>query len=183
MNIEIFKPSIDDAKKMIEVLDSTWITTYRDLIPDSILSYRISIREDRLKEMSENILKNNNYFVARYNDEIIGLVEYGKSRNSDYKDYGEIYSLYVLEEYQGISAGKRLFFKAIKELIEMNYKNMLLNVLVGNKAVNFYEKFDGKIVGKRQDDYDGNIVTENIMIFKDLSNLYKLKVGETDDRN
>ena len=38
MNIEIFKPSIDDAKKMIEVLDSTWITTYRDLIPDSILS-------------------------------------------------------------------------------------------------------------------------------------------------
>ena len=98
---------------------------------------------------------------------------YGESRNSQYPNSGEIYSLYVLKEYQGHGLGKDLFMLGIKELINKGYTSMILNVLDGNKTIYFYEKYGGKKVSTKQAEFHDIEITEHVMYYENLKDIYK----------
>ena len=81
--------------------------------------------------------------------------------------------MYLLKEYQGNGYGKQLFLFGIKELLQRGYKDIILNVLEGNKTIYFYEKFGGKIVGERIDVYQNILLKEKIMYFENIEYLLK----------
>ena len=61
-------------------------------------------------------------------------------------DCGEVYAIYLLEEYQGRGIGYRLMCEACEKL--KTYDRIALWVLEGNeKAIRFYERFGFRFDG------------------------------------
>lgn len=164
-----------DTKSIIDISNKTWITTYKGLLSDKTLNDKITKTETRIKKLKNIIKDNNNYYVAIVDNKIIGFISYGKSRNKKYENYGEINALYVLKEYQKLGIGKKLFLKGIENLVNLGFKNMILNVLEGNNTINFYKHFNGEIIDQRYDYFSDELIKENIMLFKDINKLINKK--------
>lgn len=176
-NIIIRKALSSDARSIIELTTYTWLTTYKGLMPDELLESRLNTIDERTQQTKESLEKKilekrNNTFVAEVDGKVVGMLGYGKSRNENYSDSGEIYAIYVLKDYQGYGIGKKLFMTGIKTLIEQGYNSMILNVLEGNKTIHFYEKYGGKNVDSKTDNFAGVDLTENVMFFDNLKKIY-----------
>lgn len=172
MNISIRKGNENDARGVVEVNTYTWLTSYKGLIPDEVLENRVKSMDERVLKIANSIREKDNLYIAVDNEKVVGIMTYGKSRNDNYAECGEIYSLYVLDKYQGLGIGKKLFMIGIEELIKNGFNSIILNILDGNKTIAFYEKFGGKKVGSKQDDFGGTKLTENIMYFDNLNKIY-----------
>lgn len=81
MNIIIRKANIEDAKEIVEVKMSSWLTSYKGLIPDEVLKNRQDTMKERIIKTEKQIKEYNNIYVAVDNDKVIGTMSYGKSRN------------------------------------------------------------------------------------------------------
>ncbi len=173
MNIKIRKATEQDARGITEVNTYTWLTTYKGIIPDDILENRLKTMEERIIKTAKAIKnKQDDFYVALIDNKIVGIMCYGKSRNKDYPDCGEIYAIYVLKEYQGYHIGTKLFLTGIKQLKNAGFNNMILNVLEGNPAIKFYEKFGGIKKGFQQELLSDFNLKENIMYFTNLEKIY-----------
>lgn len=87
---------------------------------------------------------------------MIGTTSYCKSRFEDYRDWGEIISIYFLPEYIGKGYGKILLKKAVGELKSLGLKQIFLWVLEENhQARHFYEKCGFKNSGDYMDSIIG----------------------------
>ena len=173
MNIIIRKANIEDAKEIVEVKMSSWLTSYKGLIPDEVLKNRQDTMKERIIKTENQIKEYNNIYVAVDNDKVIGTMSYGKSRNEKYKDYGELNFIYLLDEYKGLGIGKRLFFTGIREIIDMGFNSFILNVLKGNKTIGFYEKYKGKKIDQKEEYFGEQKLTEYIMLFEDINKIYE----------
>ena len=173
MNIIIRKANVEDSRGIVEVKMSSWLTTYKGLMPDEVLKNRQDTIEERIPRTESQIREYNNIYVAVDNDRVIGTMSYGESRNEKYKDYGEINFIYLLDEYKGQGIGKKLFMTGIKELIDMGYNSMILNVLECNKTIGFYEKYSGKKIEQKEEVFYNTPLVENIMLFEDLNKIYE----------
>ena len=181
MDIVIRKAKETDARGIVEVNAYTWFTTYKGLMPDELLENRIKTIDDRVSKTANSIKEKDNAFVALDGYKVIGIMSYGKSRNENYPDSGEIYSIYILKDYQGLSLGKKLFMIGINELISKGYNSMILNVLDGNDTIKFYEKYCGVKVGEKKDNFGDTILIENIMYFDNLEEIFlKFNVDKND---
>lgn len=146
MQIEIRKATIADADDIGSVHYQAWIETYTGLINADFLANRSPSRSSELFRQN----RCQNITVATVDGKIVGFCGYGAPRDSDIpNDWGELYGIYVLRQYQHISLGKRLISRAKSELHAQRYKRMFLWVLNSNQnAIAFYEKngflFDGK---------------------------------------
>ncbi|MBR1585193.1 MAG: GNAT family N-acetyltransferase [Clostridia bacterium] len=88
-----------------------------------------------------------NILVAKDGSNVVGFAGYGKYRNDELPNTGEVFSLYVLSAYYGQGVGCRLMQEALKQLIA--YPQVAVWVLKENqRAIRFYEKcgfrFDGR---------------------------------------
>ena len=172
MEFIIRKAKEEDAKEIAYVNAYTWLTTYKGLMPDELLEERVKTIDDRVPKIINAIKTKDNFYVALDNNKVVGIMSYGKSRNQDYIDSGEIKSIYILKDYQGLGLGKSLFMTGIKELLNMGFNSMILNVLEGNDAFLFYQKYGGKKVSEKIDDFGGTILKENVMYFDNLEDIY-----------
>ena len=172
MKIVVRKAEVKDARDIVIVNTYTWATTYKNLIPSKILNDKLSRIDKVVPNMKRIIEEKNNIFVATVDDKVVGFITYGKSNNDNYPNAGEIYALYVLKEYQKIGLGKKLLLKGIEELINLNYQDMILNVLKGNKNIDFYEKFGGKQIDIKEEYLDDTLLVEYVMYFENLSKIY-----------
>ena len=172
MEFIIRKAKEEDAKDIAYVNTYTWLTTYKGLMPDELLEERVKTIDDRVPKIINAIKTKDNFYVALDGNKVVGIMSYGKSRNQDYIDSGEIKSIYILKDYQGLGLGKSLFMTGTKELLNMGFNSMILNVLEGNDAFLFYQKYDGKKVSEKIDDFGGTILKENVMYFDNLEDIY-----------
>ena len=172
MEFIIRKAKEEDAKDIAYVNTYTWLTTYKGLMPDELLEERVKKIDDRVPKIINAIKTKDNFYVALDGNKVVGIMSYGKSRNQDYIDSGEIKSIYILKDYQGLGLGKSLFMTGTKELLNMGFNSMILNVLEGNDAFLFYQKYDGKKVSEKIDDFGGTILKENVMYFDNLEDIY-----------
>ncbi|XKE94586.1 GNAT family N-acetyltransferase [Metaplanococcus flavidus] len=146
--MKIRKAKLADAKGIAHVHVDSWLATYRRIVPDTYLDQiSYGVRE----ELWNDNLKAENNFVAE-NDEghIIGFADGGKERTGKYeKLQGELYSIYMLPEYQGKGIGRSLMKKVVEHLKERGYNSMLVWVLEENPSRGFYEKMGGKQVDRK----------------------------------
>ncbi len=166
--LSIRKAVAEDALGITIVNVYTWKTTYSGLIPDFIIDSRIADLKRRAKKCEHDIEKNNHTVVAEIEKTIVGFCSYGESRKADYKNAGEIYALYVLNDYQGMRMGKALFLAGVKELVSEGYSSIIINCIQNNPSIEFYKHMGGKIVGQRQDMILGCCISEDIMYYEDM---------------
>lgn len=159
----------DDALGITIVNVYTWKTTYTGLMPDDVIDSRIIELKERTKKCRTDIEQNENCIVAVIDHAVVGFCMYGKSRNDDFKDSGEIFALYALKGIQGTGFGKKLFLAAANELFTRGYTSMIINCLQGNPSLGFYRHMGGKVVNKRKDEIKGKDIVEDIVYYQDLN--------------
>ena len=163
MNIQIRAAIPEDAASMARVHVDSWRSTYAGIVPAEYLaglSYRN--RESLWKELLTTDRPRTSYFVAETEDgDIVGFASAGPERGGDRVYRGELYAIYILEEYQRMGLGRRLFSSVTRRLLADGFNSMLLWVLEDNRpACRFYELLGGERVGRKTITIDGVDIVE-----------------------
>lgn len=156
VDFEIRPLASDDALGLATVHASSWKTTYRGIVQQSYLD-KISI-EQRLPGAERRAnAPNMNCFVAANlkTQQIVGFVDVGVCREKNIDADGEVYALYLLQEFQGKGLGRLLFEKGVEILKGQGLRRMMVSVLQENHSSRrFYEKMGGKYIGSDHVDLD-----------------------------
>ena len=137
-----------------------WQEAYPGLVDQNYLD-KMSL--EKCEEIAYRWL--DNILVAKDSGRVIGFVGYGKCRNEDLIDAGEVFAIYVLAEYYGKGVGKALMDAALNLL--RDYSQIAVWVLEGNKrAIKFYEKCGFRSDGKTEEITLGTPVVEMHMVMK-----------------
>ena len=130
----------------------SWQAAYRGQVPDSYLA-GLSVAKREL--MWTEILKDQMRGVLVAEDEarIVGFSSFGPVRDEGENRLltGEIYSIYVLEEFWNLGIGRTLMEDSLTALERDGFGSVKVWVLETNqRAISFYEKFEFKTDGLRK---------------------------------
>ena len=124
----------DDPYDISNVYEKSWKYAYKGIIPQNFL-------DNIPKGNWIKSLKAMKNLVMIESGVIIGTSGFGPSRWDDYKDFGEIISIYLLPEFTGKGYGSKLLNRSIEELKKDGFDKIILWVLEENHiARKFYEK-------------------------------------------
>lgn len=143
MEIHIRRAIKDDIPGIAKVHVDSWKTTYKGIFAEKILA---NITYEQREKLWENIFqqedKHQYRFVAETLDgTIIGFIDGGVERSGAYNCDGELYAIYVLQQYQGLKIGKRLVQVFLSECKKNNMQSLLVWVVTNNPSKKFYEKY------------------------------------------
>lgn len=140
--IQIRRKQTEDIPQIAKVHYVTYIDTYKGLLPEAHLSNQ---KEEEYVKQHQSF--NAACWVAIDNSEIVGVIMYGPSRDTDLEKSYEIYMIYVLPEYQGQSIGTQLLNKVESEIKNKAAQVALWVVDSNLNTIHFYERqgyqFDG----------------------------------------
>ncbi len=152
MDTQVRTATLEDSASIARVHVESWRSTYVGIVPDDYLaglSYRN--RESMWEEILTTDRPGTSCFVAEAEGgDVVGFANAGPERKGDRTYRGELYAIYILEEYQRMGLGRRLFSSAMRRLLADRFNSMLLWVLEENRpAIRFYESLGGERVGRK----------------------------------
>ena len=163
---------IADAPAIARVNLDTWRTAYRKIVPaDYLAQMSYEKAESRWQEILANV-KNTGVFVCvAENDsgQIVGFAGGGCERTGKYVYQGELFAIYILEEYQRQGIGRQLVRAVATKLAELTLNSMLVWVLGDNPACKFYEFLGGEKVEELQTSRAGVALKEIAYGWRDLA--------------
>jgi GNAT superfamily N-acetyltransferase len=147
----IRKAEAKDALAIAKVHVDSWRTTYADIVSSEFLA---SLSYEQRAEMWNNTLssptRQSFLYVAETPDrEVVGFACAGPEREGDDTYKGEIYALYLLQNYQRQGIGSMLFRASTKELQQRGITSLLIWVLTANPFRKFYEALGGKYLREK----------------------------------
>lgn len=163
MEIRRLKPS-DSRSEISRIYEESWKYAYRGIIPQSYLD---SIPSG---QWANGIDRDGRHSLILLDEgQMIGTSSFGKSRFSEWSDWGEIISIYLLPEYMGKGLGGSLLNAALCELGQMGFSRCFLWVLEENvRARHFYERARFSESGRTLDDNIGGKALREVQYIKML---------------
>jgi ribosomal protein S18 acetylase RimI-like enzyme len=166
--IGIRPATAQDAFGIAHVHVETWRATYPTLLPHDYLGKHLSIdtraiywqRALQLGDAHEAI------FVATEGYDIVGFASVGPARKAPRaaadpnKKWGEVFTLYVLPDWQEQGAGRMLLANGFAQLVERGFDAALLWVVAGNPSRFFYEAMGGQAIGADVEKFAGAPIEE-----------------------
>ena len=143
MNIAIKKMETDDEiKGRAFVAWHSWRYAYRGIVNQDYLD---GMKLEKVEEIAFKF--KDGVYVAKDGEKVVGFVSYGEYRGEDLENAGEIYAIYLLEDYYGKGVGARLVETALENLKDFHL--VALWVFKENlRARKFYEKCGFSCDGK-----------------------------------
>ncbi|MFD1038844.1 GNAT family N-acetyltransferase [Virgibacillus byunsanensis] len=143
MNIR--RAILSDAEGIAKVHVDSWISTYKNIVPDSFLD-QLSYKQ-RASLWERNIAKEGNYvFIAISDDgEIVGFADCGKRDSNSVENSGDLTSIYLLQEHHGKGIGKLLMKQLFLQFKELGLHRVFVEVLEDNKTCYFYEYYGANL--------------------------------------
>lgn len=143
--IKIRTSTFEDAKSVAKIHVKAWQESYKNIVSQTYLN-NISF-QDRL-DLREKILSEHNpesiHLVATINDNIVGFCDAGPAFTKSDLFHGEIYAIYLLEQYKQSGVGSMLLKSAHIHLAQKQLLPYIAWVLKENiPACRFYEKHGG----------------------------------------
>ncbi|MGD8456432.1 MAG: GNAT family N-acetyltransferase [Anaerolineales bacterium] len=149
--ITIREATAEDARAIAEVHVSAWRSSYADILPPGVLAGLSA--ESRAAMWEKGLLQSrgmNFLFVAENSDgEIVGFTGGGRSSEGIKGYLGEIRVLYILEAYQRMGVGTKLFRAAVARLLDKGTTSLLVWVFKDSPYRQFYEKLGGECIGEK----------------------------------
>lgn len=134
---------LDDAAAIARVQVATWRSSYKGIFPDELLE---NLNDIRLAVgWAESIERRGFVTHVAERDElarekVVGFVHAGPS---DVRGLAEVYTLYVLDGFQRQGIGRALL-AALTQDLRMNYRSLVIRVLVDNASGRaFYARLGG----------------------------------------
>ena len=149
---------LQDAAAIAHVHVRSWLTTYQGIIPDEYLA---SLNEaERVPLWQAWLTRDIRVFVAEIDGKVVGFAGGGAIRESIKAYDSELYTLYLLEEAQGLGIGRDLLGVVMQALAEKGYARMLVWVLEANPAVQFYQRNGAQRVTSKETEIGGIQLSE-----------------------
>ncbi len=167
----IRKASPGDATFIAHIYTETWRDTYAGMIPDRVL---LSMSDRRHAALWTRNLRNSHSrelaMVAEDDGEgIVGFGSCGAAKEQKLGAAGEIYTLYVLPDFQGLGLGKRLLAALFQTLVDKDLESALIWVLAPNPARFFYQAMGGTQVAVRAEAFHGTHLDEMAFLWPNLA--------------
>lgn len=143
----IIRPAkIEDSPGIARVRIDTWRSAYKGIVPqkhlDELSLPAITVQFQDLFQQDSLCL-----WVGEEKDEIIGFAYAGEYRGDD-PAAGEVYAIYILDNYQGQGIGHQLMAAVCQQLRQSGKTSLYLDALETNPYRRFYERLGGTIVRK-----------------------------------
>ena len=123
----------EDSKDIVHVVTVSWNETYKGIVPAKVLAEMYNNEDERLeREYKKYDDESIHQFVLEVDDKVVGFINIGKSKEEEYPDIGQIYALYIINEYHGYGFGRKLFELGMNELKKLGYNSVIIGCLVGN---------------------------------------------------
>ena len=138
--MDIREATAADAALISRIIATSWRSSYQGLIDPVYLS-RLP-EEYWLPSMRAWLESGRMYgYIAEVDNHAVGCVIYGRGRDEDHADWGEIVSLYLLPEFEKQGVGHALLTAALDALHADGYDRMYLWCIEGNAhAEQFYQR-------------------------------------------
>jgi GNAT superfamily N-acetyltransferase len=149
----------EDAENIGRIHVETWRDCYAGLLPDRAL---VRMSADIEGGRWARCLDGGERVVVADTDEgqMVGFGSCGVSRNRALPFGGEVYTLYVLPDYQGQGIGRRLLNGLFGGLAACGHRSAVIWVLRLNPSRYFYEAMGGRHVADRDERVWGSLVGE-----------------------
>jgi GNAT superfamily N-acetyltransferase len=153
---------VGDAFGIATVHVRSWLTTYPGIMPEAYLkSLSIEKRAVGWERGLQNPIDGAFTLVAEEDGQIVGFAAGGPERDGDPEYPGELYAVYLLQEYQGKGIGRQLFAEVTRRLKAQGFRNMLLWVAKENHPSRaFYERMGGVVLKEKAVEIMGQTVWE-----------------------
>jgi GNAT superfamily N-acetyltransferase len=150
-----------DLPQIARVHLKSWQSTYVGIVPQGYLdALDYNTRLEAWKKHSANIGVTRQVFAATLEGKIVGFADCGAERSGDMKDCGELYSMYLSKEAQGMGIGKALLEVIKAALCARGFKKMFVWVLSDNSAVQFYKHLGGLEIKRKNIEIGGKTLLE-----------------------
>lgn len=160
--LTITKASELDIDVIIELAKSIWLPTYSAINSEEQNNYMFSIwySTDGLKKQ---MLDGQYFFLVKQNEQFIGYMSYTIINQEQFK----LNKIYLKQELQGNGIGKKMLNFIEDEAKKLAAKTIVLNVNIHNKALDFYQKQNYKII-KQEDIPFGQFWMNDFILIKEL---------------
>jgi diamine N-acetyltransferase len=138
MKTEIRRAGVEDAHEISRIYALSWKTGYRGMIPQDYLD---ALSEDYWTPKFRNWLLEGTLRAEILSEDGVpaGAIAFGKSREKELPDWGEVVSLYLRPEVFRRGYGKKLMEEAFRYFRESGVRDCFLWVLRENEhAQAFY---------------------------------------------
>lgn len=146
MDIIIEKAKKEYSLEILTVNKKGWFQAYKNIVDTQEMEehFEYKFSDEGMQRFTNYIGKAENFYVAldKQNKKIVAYIDFGMCKwDENYKQYGEIYAIYVLPEYQRYGIGKTLLNFAVNYFTKNNVNTILLTTFKKNTiGLNFYKK-------------------------------------------
>ncbi|MCX7710280.1 MAG: GNAT family N-acetyltransferase [Clostridia bacterium] len=181
--LKIREAGVEDVLEIAKIKVETWRSAYKGLIPDHYLN-QLDYNEQAQK-FDGIISKRKDTFalVAEDDSKVVAFAVGGRERSSEYHYEGEVYSIYVREEFQKRGIGRHLMSWSAKKLKEMGIDSMMVWVLEGSPYRRFYETLNGKFIERMPFD----LVDAELQLvgygWKNIANTFNFCILDSEDNS
>lgn len=167
--MKIRRAVVDDAKGIADVHVRSWQETYKGIVNQAYLD-NLKV-EDRFRMWEAGLSSKKDkepvYVAENSAGDIIGFAAFGPERTNKFGADGELYAIYLLEDYKGRKIGTALLSAGVKDLLS-DYSSILVWVLAENNSKLFYEKYDPTKVAEEEITIAGGKHIEIAYVWKDI---------------
>jgi ribosomal protein S18 acetylase RimI-like enzyme len=136
----------EDAPAIARIHVASWRSTYRTLLPADFLA---SLDEAGYADRWTRFIGEASNVVYVVEDEglLVGFASGGRERAGETGYTGELYAIYILDEFHGRGHGRELVRAIVAGLRHMGLGDMIIWVLRDNQSARrFYERLGGVYV-------------------------------------
>lgn len=153
--------ALDDAEDIARVHTESWQTSYRGILPDTVLE-RIDVGQ-RTESRRKILRSGEGFHLVAYDlthADIVGFCDAGPARRHG-KYAGEVYAIYLAHRAKRHGLGQEMFDRVKLWLAANGMPSMLVWVLENNHhARRFYEAMGGMPGGRLHTSVAGHPVVE-----------------------
>lgn len=162
-----------DVHPIATIFVESWRSTYAGMLPDRMLVEMSADRQEGFWRKTMDRRGGLNIVTVAENDdgEVVGFVNAGRSRSWPLTYAGEIYTLYLLGDYQGIGLGRRLLTDTLTRMDEVGIRNAIVWVLAENPSRYFYSRMGARMVGERHEQRWGIALREIAYAWDDIKSV------------
>ena len=164
----------EDAKACAQVYVDSWRSAYAGVVPDRVL-LRMSYRQ-QASQWAAAIEGRTSpgrwgaiYVAESVDGEIVGVSTCGAARTPAFGCEGEIFTLYVAEDHQGLGVGRKLLCTGFAGLAAQGCPSALVWVLSANPARFFYTAMGGRKVAEQKERLWGVLLDQDAYGWDDLA--------------
>src|SRR5438046_2980193 len=115
-----------DAAAIAHVYVESWRTSYAGILPPAYLAQLSRERQEQSWRRAIVVAGNATVVAENRSRQVIGFGNGGPERNGNPRYFAELYTLYLLEDYQRQGIGQQLMRAFAQQLIRIGLRSMLV---------------------------------------------------------